>query len=119
LVSLPENLKLGLSRENPWDYIFSKSPLGGHQGSIGQIFGIPYKPDGLISYVIEGFGGVHDTFNQPFYYNANGSNRLLHGSFEKVLGKIINPVNVLLASPIVLPALVPDYMRHLYFQEKY
>jgi hypothetical protein len=32
------------------------------------------------------------------------------------LGYIVNPANVLLATPIVLPALVPDYIRHFYFQ---
>ena len=93
------------------------SPLGGHQGSKGLVFGKPYLPGGLVDYVIEGFGGVHDTLNQPFFYNANGTNRLLSPA-AKYLGYVINPANVVLASPIVLPALVPDYMRFFYFQDK-
>ena len=61
---------------------------------------------------------MHDTLNQPYFYAANGTNRSLSGFWQKGLGYMLNPANVLLASPFVLPALVPDYMRHFYFQER-
>jgi RHS repeat-associated protein len=93
------------------------SPLGGLQGGEGLLFGKSYKSGGLIDYILEGYSGVHDTLNEPFFYAANGTNRILSGFWERTLGYIINPTNVLLASPIVLPALVPDYVRHFYFQD--
>lgn len=92
------------------------SPLGCVQSGYSCLFGMPVEPTGLVSYVMGGFGGVHDMLNQPFYYNVDGTNRALKGVFEKTLGKVINPVNVVLAAPIVVPALIPDYMRHLYFE---
>ena len=94
----------------------SLSPLGGFQGGEGLLFGKSYSSGGLIDYVLEGYSGVHDTFNQPFFYTANGTNRMINSFWQKSIGYIINPANVVLASPFVLPALVPDYMRHFYFQ---
>jgi hypothetical protein len=94
----------------------SLSPLGGFQGGKGLLFGKSYGSGGLVDYVLEGYSGVHDTFNQPFFYRANGTNRLITGFWQKSIGYIINPANVVLSSPIVLPALVPDYMRYFYFQ---
>jgi len=91
------------------------SPLGGLQGGEGLLFGQPYPPEGLINHVLEGFSGVHDTLNQPFFYTPNGTNRLLTGFWQKSIGYLLNPVNVLLASPIAIPALFPDYMRHIYY----
>jgi hypothetical protein len=95
----------------------SLSPLGGLQGGQGQLFGMNYKSGGLIDYILEGYSGVHDTLNQPFFYTANGTNRLITSTWEGSLGHVINSTNVLLASSIVLPALVPDYMRHFYLQD--
>jgi len=96
----------------------SLSPLGGLQGGKGLLFGKSYSSGGFIDYILEGYSGVHDTFNQPFFYTANGTNRTITGFWQKSLGYVINPVNVVLASPIVLPALVPDFTRHFYFQEQ-
>ena len=93
------------------------SPLGGLQGGDGLLFGKVYRSGGLVDYTVEGFSGVHDTLNQPFFYSTNGTNRLLTSPWQKALGYIVNPANVLLATPIVLPALVPDYIRHFYFQD--
>ena len=93
------------------------SPLGGIQGGEGLLFGKSYRSGGFIDYLLEGYSGVHDTFNQPFFYKVNGTNRLITSIWQKSLGYVINPLNVVLASPIVLPALVPDYMRYFYFQD--
>ncbi|HLF31052.1 MAG TPA: RHS repeat-associated core domain-containing protein [Xanthomonadales bacterium] len=93
------------------------SPLGGFQGGEGLIFGKSYQSGGLVDYVLEGYSGVHDTLNQSYFYTSYGTNRTLSGFWQKSLGYMFNPANVLLASPFVLPALVPDYMRHFYFQE--
>ena len=94
------------------------SPLGGLQGGKGLLFGRSYRPGGLVDYVIEGFSGVHDTFNQSYFYTSVGTNRFIEGFNQRALGYAINSTNVLWASPIVLPSLVPDYMRFLYFQER-
>ena len=100
------------------------SPLGGFQGSDEGLITkyITYDPNGNMlertaNYVVEGFGGTHDALNQPFYYASNGMNRELTGFFEKGFGLIMNPINVFVAAPVVLPSLVPDYMRHHFFYD--
>ena len=92
------------------------SPLGGLQGGKGLIFGKGYRPGSFVDYVIEGYSGVHDTFNQPYFYTSTGTNRFIEGFYQKAIGYAINSTNVLWASPIVLPSLIPDHMRLLYFQ---
>jgi hypothetical protein len=80
------------------------------------MFGKGYRPGSFVDYVIEGYSGVHDTFNQPYFYTPNGTNRFIEGFSQKAIGYGINSTNVLWASPIVLPSLIPDHMRLLYFQ---
>ena len=93
------------------------SPLGCLQAGPGCVFFKKYRPNGFIDYVLEGYSGVHDALNEPFFYTNSGFNRVITNPFERFIGKIINPANVVLATPIVVPSLVPDHMRHLYFQE--
>jgi len=91
---------------------YDASPLGCHQGGTGCIFGKDYKPGGVIDYVVEGFAGTHDYLNHPVYYNLNGTSKTLTG-FHSRYGQFRNVTNVLLATPIVFPSLVPDHLRFL------
>ena len=96
------------------------SPLGGLQGSDIKRFLIwDFDPNGsslgrFINYVQEGFGGPHDSLNQWFFYNDSGVNRTL-STVEKAFGRILNPVDVVLAAPLSVPALIPDYGRYYYY----
>ena len=94
------------------------SPLGGLQGAPGLVFNRPYAPGGFVDYILEGYSGVHDSFNQPFFYSSNGTNIAFTNSMQKAIGYFLNPANVLLATPLVLPSLFPDYLRYLYFAEQ-
>jgi len=114
-----------LANGKPLEWVFENkylrykktmSPLGGYQGGEGMLFSKSYSSGGLLDYVIEGYAGVHDTLNQPFFYTAQGTNRVITDFWRRSFGYAINPANVLVASAVVLPALVPDYMRHFYFQ---
>jgi hypothetical protein len=118
-------LENGMSLENVVDLyeeyvreVKGLSPLGGLQGGKGLIFGKSYRPGGLVDYVIEGYSGVHDTFNQSYFYTSTGTNRFIEGFYQRAIGYVINSTNVLWASPIVLPTLIPDHMRYFYFQER-
>src|SRR3989338_5433644 len=53
--------------------INSCGPLGGCQGGPGEFFGIPYKPDSVLDYVHESFGGPHDYLSSFALYNAEGN----------------------------------------------
>jgi hypothetical protein len=92
--------------------------LGGLQGGPGLLFNRPYAPGGFVDYILEGYSGVHDTFNQPFFYTGNGTNITFSNSMQKAMGYFLNPANVLMATPLVLPSLFPDYLRFLYFAEQ-
>ena len=92
------------------------SPLGCLQGGQGCVGPFPYKPNGFIDYVLEGYSGVHDTLNQRYFYNVNGTNRLISHPIGRYFGNLLNLSNVLFATPIVVPSLVPVYLRHFYFQ---
>jgi hypothetical protein len=56
--------------------------------------------------------------NQPFFYKANGTLRLTSNPIFKGVRNIVNVANVLIASPIVIPSLVPDHIRHLFLTEE-
>lgn len=96
------------------------SPLGCFQGSDeGCIFGWKYDPNGnaierFANHILEGYAGPHDTLNSWYFYDQYGMNRTFT-SFGKWFGQFLNPLNVLLASPIVIPSLIPDYSRHLFY----
>jgi len=111
----------------PWGEVLEKylearsaygklSPLGCLQAGLGCVFGRAYKSGGIVDYVLEGYSGFHDTLNQPFHYTGDGYNRLITGTIQSTIGKVLNPLNVILATPVVVPSLVPDYMRFFYFE---
>jgi len=71
-----------------------------------------------LDYILEAYAGVHDSLNQPFFYTSGGTNRRISNPVLRALGRVVNFSNVLLATPIVAPSLVPDYMRHYYMVEQ-
>jgi hypothetical protein len=87
--------------------------FGLFQGDPGRLFGYTYPPGGFVDRVVESFAGIHDFLNHPWFYNADGtSHYFLHRNspLSSRLGATINAVNVLLALPVGLSALVPSYM---------
>jgi hypothetical protein len=82
------------------------------------VFGKNYGPHGFIDYVLEGYAGVHDTLNQPFFYNSNGTLKSISNPIVTGFGRFVNAANVVLATPIVIPSLIPDYMRPLIWASK-
>jgi len=93
------------------------SPLGGHQGGRGTLFGRAYSPDGVVARTVEAYAGVHDLLNHPFFYNADGTAGRGLGNVLGLLGRAIdgtiNALNVAVATPFVLVASVPDHLRWL------
>lgn len=79
--------------------------LGGYQGGQGLMFGMPYQPGSLFDRIVEGYAGPHDFLNS-WGYDAFG-NLQNHVGFERVLGATLNPLNVVLATPIVVPSALP------------
>src|SRR3989338_7314419 len=63
--------------------IDSCGPLGGCQGGPGEFFGIPYKPDSILDYVHESFGGPHDYLSSFVLYNANGNGKAFTNVFMR------------------------------------
>ncbi|WP_444895184.1 RHS repeat-associated core domain-containing protein [Microbulbifer sp. SSSA005] len=94
------------------------SPLGGHQGGQGIIFSdkLSYSPGGFFDYMVEGFAGTHDSLNHWYHYNPNGT-AIGRDGFSYWLGEGINAANVAIATPIVAPSLIPDYMRSTFYNE--
>jgi RHS repeat-associated protein len=103
-------LALYMSRAKP-------SPLGGHQGGPGQLFGMPYSPGGIIDKVVEAFSGAHDLANSWYWYNANGT-VINHTGFAAYAGEALNAFNVLLVSPVAGAGLLPEYARPNIRREK-
>lgn len=87
-----------------------RSPLGGFQGDKGQmdIFGIKfeYEKGSFWDKLAEAYAGTHDTFNSAIWYDKLGNAQDIQGS-EKVLGEIMNRVNVGVATPFALSVLLP------------
>lgn len=87
--------------------------FGLFQGDPGRLFGYIYPPGGFVDRVVESFAGMHDFLNHPWFYNADGtSHYFLHRNnpLTQRLGAAINAINVVLALPVGLSALVPTYM---------
>lgn len=100
-----DGFKLGGSR---WDYAPGAknipSPLGGLQGEQGMIFGFNYSSGSFADRVVESWAGPHDYLNS-WAYAADGTLRNLSG-FERFVGGITNPLNVGIAAPMAIPALL-------------
>lgn len=101
-----DGFKLGGARYNPSNPDAAPAPLGGHQGGQGKIFGFNYPPRSAPDFVIEAYAGPHDFLN-GWTYDAMGNLRNLN-AVEQLINTFTNPLNVVLATPIVLPSIVPS-----------
>ena len=105
-----DKFKLGGNRYSPGA---DPSPLGGHQGGQGRIgfknFGFTYEPDSFWDRLVEAYAGPHDFLNSWAYDSATGNIRNL-STTEKIIGGFTNPLNVIIATPIVVPSTVPAVM---------
>ncbi len=106
-----DNFKLGGGRYNVNGG--GPSPLGGHQGGPGELFGAPYAPDSLWDRVVEAYAGPHDYLNSFYWYDAGGNIKSHLGSFQRHVGEVLNGVNVFVATPFAAAALTPDYAHAL------
>ena len=85
-------------------YPCRNSPLGGVQGSSGNVFGFEYEPGSIIDRVVEAYAGPHDFLNSPFFYDSAGNN----ASRPDIL-EVINGAHVAVATPFVLSSVIPAY----------
>jgi len=100
-----DKFKLGGGRYDPVHPNGNPSPLGGAQGGPGQIFGIYYKPGSIWDRIIETYAGPHDFLNS-WGYDLFG-NLKNQNTFESFLGATMNPLNVVLATPIAVASIIP------------
>ncbi|WP_175625688.1 MULTISPECIES: hemagglutinin repeat-containing protein [Oxalobacteraceae] len=88
-----------------------RSPLGGVQGGEGQfkIWGIQfdYEPGSVWDRLAEAYGGPHDMFNSPIWYDKLGNGKDLTGTVIGNVGEVTNGTNVLLATPFAMATLLP------------
>ncbi|MFH1441355.1 MAG: RHS repeat-associated core domain-containing protein, partial [Candidatus Omnitrophota bacterium] len=100
-----DNFKLGGGRYDPVHPNGNPSPLGGAQGGVGQIFGLSYKPSSIWDRIIETYAGPHDYLNS-WGYDLFGNLKNQSG-FEGFLGATLNPLNVVIATPIAVSSTIP------------
>lgn len=101
-----DGFKLGGGRYDEVHLNGNPSPLGGHQGGQGQIFGMPYKPGSFPDRLVEAYAGPHDFLNS-WGYNQFG-NLAKQNLFEGFLGATLNPLNVVIATPVVAASVIPS-----------
>jgi filamentous hemagglutinin len=95
-----------------------QSPLGGHQGTQGQMefLGIQfdYQAGSFWDKLAEAYAGTHDTFNSTIWYDSLGNGKNL-GGLEKFIGEVTNVTNVPLATPFALSVLLPPEVWNAVF----
>ncbi len=86
----------------------SDSPLGGPQGGLGR-FGLKswkYSKGSLRDYAVEAFGGVHDTWSTPVWYNLAIGNSIQGSRLGSFLGEAWNYFGVLPSAPVVVGSMI-------------
>ena len=78
---------------------------GGKATGLGSFYGVGSWQDRLL----EAYGGVHDYFNKPTWYNQFGALRQDMSSVSKFIGEITNILNVGVATPFVPASVLPSY----------
>jgi filamentous hemagglutinin len=79
------------------------SPLGGLQGGLASINGIPYARGSFLDNLVESFAGPHDFLNAVHYYDELGNN-IQNGASD-----VWNVVDLLPAMPVGLATLASQY----------
>ncbi len=86
------------------------APLGGVQGGQGSVFGIPYKPYGVVDYVVESFGGPHDFWRDMLgMYDKYGSSRPIYNWLDSAWDWGNNFAGVVVVSPIVGASIIQQH----------
>ena len=106
-----DGFKLGGGRYNPAGG--GPSPLGGHQGGQGALFGAAYQPGSWQDRLVEAYAGPHDYLNSGYWYAADGNIRVGLSAFERGFGEVLNAANVVVATPLVAASVTPDYIYSL------
>ena len=103
-VEVGDGKKIGGGRYDPYG---SNGPslLGGVQGGQGKIFGFNYPPGSVPDFIVEAWAGPHDYLN-GWTYDAVGDLRKL-STMERFVGTFTNALNVVIATPIVVPSAIP------------
>ncbi|WP_242630900.1 filamentous hemagglutinin N-terminal domain-containing protein [Variovorax paradoxus] len=79
------------------------SPLGGLQGGLASINGIPYARGSFLDNLVESFAGPHDFLNAVHYYDELGNN------IQNGASGVWNVVDLLPAMPVGLATLASQY----------
>lgn len=91
-----------------------RSPLGGHQGSEGQmnLLGIQfnYASGSFWDELAESYAGTHDRLNSVIWYDGVGNGKSLTGTPIGTVGNITNMTNVGVATPFALSVFLPPEM---------
>jgi len=93
------------ARFNPENPDAWPAPLGGDQGGQGKIFGFDYQAGSSIDRVFEAYAGPHDWLN-GWTYDSAGNLRSLN-LVEQCTNTLTNPLNVVIATPIVASSVMP------------
>ncbi|MFL9711603.1 hemagglutinin repeat-containing protein [Methylobacillus sp. Pita1] len=103
-------------------YSETRSPLGGHQFSQGQmeLLGLKfdYIPGSFWDKLAESYAGTHDTLNSFIWYDELGNGKNLNGTLIGKIGEITNITNVPLATPFALSTLLPPEIWNAIFSLK-
>jgi RHS repeat-associated protein len=96
----------------PPPFLQKPSPLGGLQGGPGEFFGYSYTKGSFQDYVFEAYAGPHDYLNNPIWYDAVGNIKLgmIKGNPLYYIGNVTNWVNVILATPLVVCSVTPEFV---------
>ena len=103
-----DRFKLGGGRHNA--YSDQPSPLGGHQGGQGRLFGRAYEPNSLWDRVVEAYAGPHDYLNSFYWYDGSGNIKPHLSPAQRHFGEVLNGANVLVATPFAAVSLVPAHI---------
>jgi len=95
------------------------SPLGGHQGYLGQIalpgIQFDYATGSFWDKLAESFAGMHDTLNSIIWYDSLGNGKNLDGTLLGRIGATTNMTNVPVATPFALSVLLPPAVWNAVF----
>jgi hypothetical protein len=104
-----DDFKLAGGRVNPNLPVQKISPLGGRQGGQGYVLGKPYDAGSFPDRIVESYAGPHDYLNSFIWYDQTGnvkvgltSDRIIWWVF-----KIIDMMNIAVASPFVIASVTP------------
>lgn len=82
--------------------------MGGWQGSVGKFAFLDYTKGSAFDRIAEAYSGPHDMLNSLIWYDALGNIKSgVAGTPLGTIGDIANYTNVLLATPVALPNILP------------